>query len=819
MSRVVKLISMVAALLMVPAASAASKDFADTARNIIPSGQYGGFPPPPGADAQALLYDGLTPLFDDVSNSDLTTYFKSEKFGVGPDGPGTDDPVPRKGVTITRDKFNVPHVKADSYEGGIWAAGWIAAKDRTLLLEQARYNSRVAAIDVPGLSAIGLIGSLQSFLPSQRTDNEIRKQTKVLKRQGKEGRAVLSDIDTYIGGINDYLAINSPGTEPWTRVDMYAVNALKGQFLGQGGGDEARRSQFLGGLQERLGRKRGMSVFNDLRQFKNPGAPTAVDGRFNYGQIPKRSPGSVVLDSGSFERTSVVADRSLARKLAPDPSLQASNTLMIGGGRSNTGRPLMVAGPQIGYFYPGLTIEIDMQAPGLKWRGATSVPFPGYMLIGRGEDFAISLTSASADIIDQYAETLCGGSDEKYRYNGKCRSMKRIDAGTLNGDPVSFLRTVHGSVVGYATVNGTKVAISAKRSSYGKDVVDQLLYRRLSTGKVHNPRTFYRAANQTPQTFNSFYIDDKNLAEFTSGLLPRRPKSTDPSLPTKGTGEYEWRGFVGFDGHPKGKNPRGGVMTNWNNNVARGFGAADNQFGRAGNAARVDLLDKNLKRLRNKNGKWTMARVTAAMNAAATQDVRAIDSVPLLNKLLKGSAAPNDQAAKMLSVLVGWQKAGGSRLDVDLDGKIDHPGAASMDGAWDGIANALIQPRLGKALADELDTLFSRFDEPPGGQYSGWYQYLDRDIRALLGKPVRKPFNNAYCGLGDKSDCQAAVWDALVKAGEKLTAEQGTSDPGAWRADATAERISFIPGLLPTTLRYTNRPSGIQQLISFKGHR
>ena len=29
-----------------------------------------------------------------------------------------------------------------------------------------------------------------------------------------------------------------------------------------------------------------------------------------------------------------------------------------------------------------------------------SAPFPGYMLIGRGEDFATTLTSASADVID-----------------------------------------------------------------------------------------------------------------------------------------------------------------------------------------------------------------------------------------------------------------------------------------------------------------------------------------------------------------------------------------------------------------------------------
>jgi hypothetical protein len=63
------------------------------------------------------------------------------------------------------------------------------------------------------------------------------------------------------------------------------------------------------------------------------------------------------------------------------------------------------------------------------------------------------------------------------------------------------------------------------------------------------------------------------------------------------------------------------------------------------------------------------------------------------------------------------------------------------------------------------------------------------------------------------------VWHAIAQAGAELTTAQGTSNPSAWRADATAERIHFVPGLLPTTLRYTNRPSGIQQVISFDAHR
>ena len=799
-------------------ASAQAKDYAATALNIIPSGQYGALGNPAGFDTQAKMYDGLTPLFDQVTPADLTTYFKSERFGVDNATPSTVEAVPRAGVTIERDSYNVPHVTGATHDDGVWAAGWIAAEDRGLLLQQARYNALVAAIDAPGLSALGLISGLKNFQPSAQTEAEVAKQSQVLESAGPEGQAVLHDIDVFISGINDYLADSGSSNAPWTRTDVFALNALKGQFVGQGGGDEARRSQFLGGLVERLGKKKALSVFDDLRQFKNRELPTSVDGRFPYGSIPKNAKGSVILDPGSFTSTPAVANRTLAREVAPGPPTHASNTLMISADHSKTGKPLMVGGPQIGYFYPGLTYEIDMHAGDLQWRGATSAPFPGYVLIGRGADFAHTLTSASGDIIDQYVEKLCNGSDTMYVYKGECREMGTFDAGTLDGDPVTFKTTVHGPVVGYATVGGEKVAISSKRSSYGRDTLDLLYNRRLSNGQVHSAKSFMKAASLTPQTFNSFYIDKKNIAMYTAGLLPERNKNVDPGLPTLGTGKYEWTGFLSKSGHPQGIDPADGTITNWNQTTAKGFAAADNEWGHNGSAERVDLLDKNLDRLATKKGKWTLASVTAAMNAAATQDVRAIDTVPLLKRLLKGAKAPNAQAQQMLDLMVAWKRHGGSRLDRDLDGKIDDPGAAIMDGSWNRIANAMMHTKLGPQL-DELDRLFSRFDLPPNGQYDGWYQYFDRDIRSLLGMQVKSPFNNAYCGNGSLKRCQSAIWSALATAGTDLTASQGTSDPSLWRSDATRERIGFSPGLIPTTMRYTNRPSGIQQVISFSGHR
>jgi acyl-homoserine lactone acylase PvdQ len=798
---------------LVACSSAFAKDRTIIARNILPSGQYGF--PGPNAASQATLYNALTPLFDHVTPNDLFTDFKSEKLGVDTDGPTTVESVPFPGVTILRDRFNIPHVYAKTRQGSLETAGWILAEDRGLLLQQARYNSRVAVIDAPGLSAIGLTAGLQTFKPSAQTEAFVSTETKVLKRAGKEGKAVLRDIDAYVAGINAYLSFSHSTNAPWTRNDVYSVNALKGQFLGQGGGREAQNAEFLNGLQQQLGRGRGFGAFNDLRQFKNPRSVTSINGTFPYGHIPAKHPGSVVLDNNSFKPTPAVP-ASVARRFATKP-VQASNELMVTGRRSTTGHPILVGGPQISYFFPGLVLEMDMHAPHNNWRGATSAPFPGYLLIGRTPRFSTTLTSASSDIIDEYAETLCGGSTEKYMYKGKCRPMGHFDAGTLNGKPVTFLTTVHGPVQGYATAQGRYVAISEKRSSYGRDVLDQLYFRRLSDGQVKSPQTFFKAASLTPQTFNSFYIDNKHIAEYTSGRDPIRPASVDPGLPTKGTGRFEWRGFLKSMAHMHGQDNKQGYMTNWNNGAARGFGAADDEWMRNGSVGRINLLNFNLKRL-EKKGKWSPASITSAMNAAATQDVRAIVMVPLLDRLLRGSTAPSPMAQQMLDLLNQWRQHGGNRLDLNGDGKIDYPGAAIMDAAYPNIVNNELAARLGQTLLPQLNTLANRWDAPPGGEYDGWYQYFDRDIRGLLAKKKKRlpdQFNLTYCGKGHLGLCRSEVWTAIQAAGNQLTADQGTADPAAWRASATAEQIHFSP--LPlTTMAFTNRPSGIQQVISFK---
>jgi acyl-homoserine lactone acylase PvdQ len=494
----------------------------------------------------------------------------------------------------------------------------------------------------------------------------------------------------------------------------------------------------------------------------------------------------------------------------------ASNYLMVAGSRSTNGHPLFVGGPQIGYFYPGLTLEMDLKGPGIEARGAAFPGGAGNILIGRGQDYAWSLTSAGSDTNDIFVETLCGGSRTKYRFKGKCRKMGRIDAGRIAGEGrVRYRTTVHGPVLGYVRSNGKRVAVSFARSSRGRDIMWQILFRRMTMGKVTGLESFYDAAATSPFTFNVAYVDDQNIATYSAGRLPIRHPQVDPRLPTKGTGKYEWRGFLAADDHPHSANPASGVMNNWNNKPALGFGSADEQW-TYGSTQRVELLNNAIAERQTHD----LASVTGAMNKAATQDLRVAGRVfGAIKGVLDTTPAPSARAQQMLDLLVAWRASGGSRLDRDLDGKMDAGAApAIMDAVYPRIADAVFEPVLGPQLG-QFNELAGRRNGPSSGFTGGRINYVDKDLRQLLGEQFQSPYATRFCGNGDVTACANSLWAAVEAAGDELAEAQGTNDPAAWTSDATAERIEFAPGLLTTTIRYTNRPSGIQQVLSFTGHR
>lgn len=808
-------VSTLVAVLLIVAPAQARVDFSGPAFNILAPGEFGGLPANQYSTDQGKLYDALTPLRGNVTTADLSRLYLSEKFGVT--GPVVRrEQTGRPGLQILRDSHDIPHIYGRTRDDVMFGSGWVAAEDRGLLLLEGIGPAYLATLDVPGINPFRLVTSTRSFAPSPQTIRFVAAQENVLRRAGAKGRQVLRDLQDWIDGINAYEASpeqSGPKLPHAKLTDAIAGFAFIGSIFGNGGGNEVANSDFLARLRRRLGPKSGTRVFRDLREVNDPEAPTTIGKAFPYDGVPKGpTPGAMVIDPGSQSSAAAAAVTATAasRRLA-------SNFIIAGHAHSADGHPLAVMGPQLGYYYPEIVMQGDLHGGGIDARGIIA-PVAPYVFIGRGRDFAWSLTSADSQNEQQFLEPLCDPSGRRptrasahYLYKGHCRAMQRFDAGRLGaggGQPareVTFYETVHGPVSGTVTAHGRPYAVARDRSTRGNEPGGELALSDLDSNRVHSPAEFFRAVNQFGTTFNWPYIDSRQIAYFSSGKLPIMAPGTDPSLPTLGTGKYDWRGWLGLNAHPHMVAPRSDTLTNWNNKPAPGWGAASDNYN-YGSVHRVQLYRGFRPGMHESND-------VSIMNRAATEDLRALAVWPIIRRVLDGGPPPSGLAAQAANLIDRWRAHGASRIDVNLDGRIDDPGAAVMDAAWNGIARAVMSPVLGpltNTLAQMMPTSSTPSFDP------GWFGYVSKDLRTQLGMKVRGPYSRRYCGHGRLRACRASLWAAIQAAAMKLSMSEG-ANPSAWHSSATAERITFIPGLIPFSMRWTNR-STFQQVIEFTGH-
>jgi acyl-homoserine lactone acylase PvdQ len=782
-------------LLAVPAAASA----ADTQRYILPPGNFGGLPTTQNSLDQLPLYDALTPLRDHITTQNINDLYLPENFA--PIGSTHEENTGRPGLRLIYDSYGIPHVYGKTRADMAFGAGWTTARDRGLLIQLGRGPARVAVADVPGINAFGLVTSAQNFVPSAATEALVTAQQDLLvKTYGDKGRQILADAQAYADGVNAYWKANNIQMAPANVNDVIAVTAFIGSIFGAGGGGEANNAELLAKLQQGLGQVRGYKAWDDLMLADDPEAPTTIKRRFNY---PVRTggpvTGSLTIDPGSIQSVDPRNPNS-----APAPArLQASNFLVVSPHRSATRNSLAVMGPQLGYYYPEIVQQIDLHGPGIKAQGVAVPGLAMYILIGRTQNYAWSLTSAGHDVRDVFAERLCNpdGSaptraSTHYVYKGQCRALEDFNAGTLNGTPLRYKLSVHGQVIGTATVGGKPYALARKRSTFGRDALNLGALKDLTEGKARTPKRFWNAANQFGFTFNWAYASRTATSFFSSGYLPKRAKGLDRRLPTLGTGAYDWQGFLSRDEHPHDVGGPNGLLLNWNNRSAPGFMHGDDEP--YGSVQRVEMFDKFPRKVK-------LTDDVGVMNRAATEDVRS-PVWPVISRVLRTGPAPTARDQQVVDLIDDWVRRDAPRLDADDNGTFDEASPAIMDQLWPAITRAVLGKVLGTQLLEDVNSVRGL------GSLSG-ESYVDKDLRTLLGYPVKGRFNLSYCGEGSLKACRDALWITLHVGANQLAAQYGTQDPTKWLK--TASRTGFQPGLIPNTMRTTNRPT-FQQVLEFQ---
>jgi hypothetical protein len=242
---------------------------------------------------------------------------------------------------------------------------------------------------------------------------------------------------------------------------------------------------------------------------------------------------------------------------------------------------------------------------------------------------------------------------------------------------------------------------------------------------------------------------------------------TDPSLPTLGTGEYDWQGFLTLDQHPHEVDPAGEVLLNWNGKPAPEWGAASDNYS-YGPIPRVQMYQ-------GFTSSMNEAGLTTIMNRAATQDLRAVKDWPVIQHVLEGGPAPSNLAEEAANLVTAWVAKGASRGGLK---RPSNPGAAVLDAAWTGIADAVLGPVLGEPLLSRFASINGRDDAPsPHGSWddSGWYGYVYKDLRSELGLTVEDPYSRQYCGEGSLEACGASLWAAIQAAAVHLQSTQSNT--------------------------------------------
>ena len=794
---------------------------------------------------QQPLYVDVMPRAATLGPEDIGRFYKDTRFGAMPGGVGSVT-TPRPGVRIFRDaRFGMAHVYGGTRADLMFGAGYATAQERLFMMDAIRRTAKGTLAGLTGASAAE--GDAEQLTDQDFSDEEMTRQFEALpQRWGGVGERGRADLLAYIDGINrridevnsnpslmpaEYPALGAR-PERWTVADTAAMAILLvTQFTVSNGGEEVN-SQLRQAFERRFG-DGWQRPYRDLRTANDPEALTVSRHRHPSDQTGRVRPGrNAIPDFGSIrprdpqiEGPGAGAERAATegvpgwvravnriRAALPDTM---SNASLVPARLSRTGRALFSAGPQVDYWSPQIFVEYELHGGGIDVSGVT---FPGaapWPLIGHGTDFVWSGTSANGDNQDTFAEFLCNpdgspptNASTHYTYKGQCRPFTMRDqtvttpVSPIDPNPPTrithrTMRSVHGPVFAFATVNGRPVALAKAKGVNFKELDAALAFMRLAENEPRNLREFMKVMSPFPGTENWFYADRDEAGFIQSGLFPRHAPGSDVDIPFNGDGSADWVGFdparYTFTTIPPSNRPRASneIVISWNNKEGVGWRKGPTGWS-DGPVHHALLLQRRLEQeLRVKGGKTDLVGLTRSVNRAATADLRPEEPYRWMRRVI-GRSQGRDE--KFLRLLDAWRTAGGNRLDENGDNVYEHSAAVMlMDSWWPRFVRQAFEPELGRELFDMVEDRVLGLD----GFGWDWASHVQKDLRNVLGRKVAGRYSRYYCGgkptvkptTGEGRGvvlrrCRAILLHSLRQAIQGLVQDHG-DDPTQWKYMAT----------------------------------
>jgi len=453
-----------------------------------------------------------------------------------------------RSVTVFRDRWGIPHIRAENERDAFFAQGFATAQDRLWHMDYDRHRALGKWAEFAGPTA----------LPEDRLLRRMglgRAAKADYEASGSEARAML---DAHAAGVNAFIettptlpieyTILDARPEPWTPSDCLAVFKIRNTPNGTYG--------------MKLWRARVATILG-------PALAAKLFQGYQKGHLVTVPPGE------GFDGLPEECYEELAEAAAllggPGSAADGSNAWVISGGRSVSGLPLVAGDSHRPLDTPNVYYQVHVSCPEFTVSGYSIPGVPGAPHFSHTEFVAFGMTHGMADYQDIFIERFrTSGGRLEYACEGEWYpaqvTAEMLGVRGAASEELEVTCTRHGPVIAGDPAAGWGLALSATGTEGGlpwADAIRAILLARSADELEEAVRDWNEPVN------NYVYADVHG--EFGYRLRGRIPvrHASNRWRPVPGwDGEHEWQGVIPFEEMPHVRNPEAGYVVTCNQRVA-----------------------------------------------------------------------------------------------------------------------------------------------------------------------------------------------------------------------------------------------------------
>ena len=447
-------------------------------------------------------------------------------------------------VTVHRDAYGIPHVKATTVHDAFFGQGFATAQDRLFQMDHDRRWAYGRWAELAGESAVeqdALMRKFQLRRSVERDYSAINAETRAMFEAYAEG--VNGFIETTESLPVEY-AMLGESPEAWTAQDCLAVFKA--------------RHVLMGHMEAKLWRAKTVATL---------GAERAAElmPQYEKGGLLIVPPGAEYLGDNYDVLNEYVSGAEHLDGMADADS--GSNNWAVHGSRTASGKPLVAGDPHRPIETPSVYYQNHIACDEFDGMGLSFPGCPGFPHFGHNARVAWCVTHAAADYQDLYIEVFRGESSLHYEHKGSWKHAEThtevIQVRGADAVEIEVTATHHGPIVVGEPSSGRAIAFKYTATDGSNMGLESLLLQ-LRSRSVDEMDEAMRGWVDPCNNY-VFGDVDGNMAYLTRGKVPVRSMA-NAWFPVPGwTGEHEWEGFIPFEEMPRIRNPENGFIVTANN--------------------------------------------------------------------------------------------------------------------------------------------------------------------------------------------------------------------------------------------------------------